>query len=392
MRTPLPEFGVPRETVLARLAACTAGDARYADGRVFNSICSQPHPLAVEAWTRHAASNLGDNRLFPGARELEQRVVGLLGDLLGAPDAAGNLVSGGTEANLLALLAAREVAGGRREIVAPASVHFSIEKAARVLGMRLRLTALDARQCADVGDFERALGSDTAVAVASAGTSELGAVDDVEALAAAARRHGVPLHVDAATGGLIVPFARELGHALPRIDFGVPGVQSITVDPHKYGLAVIPSGGILFRDASAAVRFESHYVGTLAHTTLGGTRPGAAAAATYAVLTHLGRAGLRELARGCLAGRQALARDLEARGYSLLVPPQLTIVAVRRADAVEVVERLERRGFLASASRRLAALRLVVHAHHRPEHLSALAAALSELAPARARRVEVTAS
>ncbi len=391
MPTFFPEHGATREAVLERLAACTAGDARYGDGRVFNSICSQPHPLAVEAYARHVASNLGDNRLFPGAVEIERRVVAMLGDLLGAPEAAGNVVSGGTEANLLALLAARARGRGRGEIVAPASVHFSIEKAACILGLRLRLTALDERYRADPRDFERALGPDTVAAVVTAGTSELGAVDDVEALGAAARRQGVYLHVDAATGGLIVPFARALGQPLPRIDFGVPGVDSITVDPHKYGLSVIPSGCILFRDPAAAVRFESHYAGTHVHTTLGGTRPGAAAAAVYAVLTHLGRAGFRALVRDCFAKRDALAADLVARGYTLLVPPQLSIVAVRHPDATHVVALLERRGFVTSASKRIQALRLVVHAHHSPEHLAAFAATLAAVAPPRPVRVEVAA-
>ena len=52
-----------------------------------------------------------------------------------------------------------------------------------------------------------------------------------------ARRAGVWCHVDACLGGFVLPFARQLGHAVPAFDFAVPGVSSMSVDTHKFGMA-----------------------------------------------------------------------------------------------------------------------------------------------------------
>ena len=52
-----------------------------------------------------------------------------------------------------------------------------------------------------------------------------------------ARRAGIWCHVDACLGGFVLPFARQLGHAVPAFDFAVPGVSSMSVDTHKFGMA-----------------------------------------------------------------------------------------------------------------------------------------------------------
>lgn len=52
-----------------------------------------------------------------------------------------------------------------------------------------------------------------------------------------AQRRGVPCHVDACLGGFVLPFARKLGHRVPPFDFAVPGVTSMSVDSHKFGMA-----------------------------------------------------------------------------------------------------------------------------------------------------------
>ena len=57
------------------------------------------------------------------------------------------------------------------------------------------------------------------------------------------------LHVDCCLGGFVLPFARALGHAVPRFDFGVPGVTSISVDTHKFGQAHKGTSVVLYRSA-----------------------------------------------------------------------------------------------------------------------------------------------
>jgi tyrosine decarboxylase MnfA len=354
--------------VRRRVAGLRAGDHAYADGTVFNSLCSAPLPVAADVFATHLETNTGDNRIFPGVWEAERRVTAILGELLGEPGAVGGVVSGGTEANFLALAAAVRAfrarrPGARPELLAGGSIHFSFEKAAALLGVRLTRARLDARFRVDPADLRRRVGERTALIVATAGSSECGAVDDVPALAEVAAHAGVPLHVDAATGGFLVPFARELGHDLPEIGFGLPGVASITVDPHKYGGAPIPAGALLFRDCAlfSRLRSESHYRGTHDHWTLLGTRPGAGVLAVYAALLSMGREGYLRQAAELLARRDRFVELLRRRGYALAFPPDLTVVGIDAPDGA--LAHLEGLGVIASRSRRHSFLRVVVHRH-----------------------------
>nr|VFJ46078.1 MAG: tyrosine decarboxylase/tyrosine decarboxylase / aspartate 1-decarboxylase [Candidatus Kentron sp. DK] len=379
-----PNHSSTDEAVLEALGGYLNEDHVYREGRVVNSICSEPHPVGVEAFRRAISSNLGDNRVFPGSTRVERMTVRQIGHLLGNPQACGNLVSGGTEANILALLAA---IGDREprdelEVVAPESVHYSVDKAAAVLGIRLVKSRVDTRYRADVDDLAQCITERTVAIVATAGTSELGAVDDIPAIADVATQHALYFHVDAATGGFLIPFARALGYDLPAFDFALAGVDSITVDPHKYGLAPIPAGCIVFRSEGhrSRVRFASHYIGTRTHTTIGGTRSGAAAAAVYAVLNRLGFEGFVEHTRRLFDVRDYLVSLLHQQAHSLLIPPQLSIVAVRCKNPASVLARLEAHGWIASLSKRQQALRIVVHHHLQHRHLSRFVSALTELA------------
>ena len=239
----------------------------------------------------------------------ERQVTAMLGELLGHPQAAGCATSGGKEANLLALLAAlgatRTRGRGLRSCCQRAPTTRSASSR-RFCPSSSCERASTAGYRVDVDDVRRKLTGDTALIVVTAGTSECGAVDDGRAVATLAAAAGIALHVDAATGGYLIPFARELGRPVGAFDFALPGVSSITLDPHKYSYAPIPAGHVLFcnPDALERLRFASHYRGTRDQSTLLGTRPGAGLLATYAALPHLGRswrvAVPAQRALGCL--------------------------------------------------------------------------------------------
>lgn len=373
-----PSIGNSYKAVLDDIDTVCNRDHRFQNGKIFNSICSEPLPIAADAYMRTVHTNLADNRIFPGMRRMEERLIGMLGNLLGCDDACGNIVSGGTEANLLSMAAAIRRSKSRRiytpEIIAPFSVHYSIHKIAELLGINLRLTMLDRNYRADVEDIERNISPATIAIIATAGTSELGAIDDIERIARVASQRDLYFHVDAASGGFLIPFANHLGLLNKRFDFRIEGVHSITIDPHKFGLSVIPSGCIIFRsrDLHALNTFESHYVGTLPQRTLSGTRPGAAVASTYAVLSYLGMKGFCDIVSGYYARRDYLISGLRSMGYELLVEPELTIVAPKMRDARHVLHYLEGKGWITSLSRRNDALRIVIHNHITNEHIDAL--------------------
>ncbi|MFG3661575.1 tyrosine decarboxylase MfnA [Streptomyces sp. NPDC047706] len=368
------DAGASASDVRRRIATEMADDVPW--DRVLNSICTDPHPLGVEMASAAAHTNLGDVRIFRGTKRIERKVVELLLDLLGNPAGSGSLVSGGTEANLIAMLVARESARARGrltdrpEVVVSSTVHFSFTKVFGLLGLTPVVVPVDDSLRLPAGEVARRVGEHTVAVVATAGSSEFGVVDAVDEIGPMVAGRGVHLHVDAATGGFIIPFARELGHDLPQFDFTVEGVDSITIDPHKYGLANVPAGAVLFRGAQDAGRFavDSFFIDTPVHNTLLGTRPGAAAVSTYAVLEHLGRDGFRDLTRTNYEVTKYLVDGLRAAGHELFAEPQLNIVVVKMPHAVRISQLLESRGWIVSTSKRFGeTLRLVVTRHVTPK-------------------------
>ena len=384
-----PRRGAASAEVERRIAALCGKDYSYRGGTVFNSISSEPLPCAARIFKRHLAANMGDNRIFPSLPQAERRVTAMLGELLGAGNAHGMVVSGGTEANLLAMAAAvRQFRSSRQnarrpQVLAPESVHFSVEKAAVMLDVELVRAPLDSQYRVDVDGLRRRICGRTALVIVTAGTSECGAIDDVASVAEFTRRAGIPLHVDAATGGFLIPFARELGYEMPEFDFSVPGVTSITIDPHKYGFAPVPAGCLLARDSGvmAGLNFESHYVGTRNHASLLGTRPGAGVLATYAALMCMGRDGYREAVGRLFRSRDLFLDEALRQGLRLAYRPQLTIVGIRVDSPRSALSYLEARGLIASVSKRHDFLRIVVQRHLRGKDYRELLKHLKALSP-----------
>lgn len=357
----MQETGWTPGRVRRGLAKARGEDHGFASGEILGSMCTEPHELAAAANAMFLETNLGDPAHFPGAARLEREVLEDLRQLLHGPKSSqGRYVTGGTEANLLAAYLAREKTG-RRTIVLPESGHFSFEKAARILDMELRFVATTDSGHADPAAIEAAVGKDTALIVAVAGTTELGLIDPVERLAAVAARRKIPLHVDAAFGGYLLPFLP----AAPPFDFRLAGVSSIGLDPHKLGLATIPGGVLILRDGRDWTRIavESPYVSTTNQSTLMGTRPGAAVAAAWAVHRRLGRAGFAKQASTCMDNARRLAAGLIERGVDLVALPETTVVTFRLGAPDRAAAALAKLGFRVNVVPRFAALRVVVNPH-----------------------------
>jgi tyrosine decarboxylase/aspartate 1-decarboxylase len=246
----------------------------------------------------------------------------MLGDVVGLDDPHGYVAAGGTEANLQAVRAARNLADGDANVVAPESVHFSFQKAADVLGVELRLAATDDDHRADVDAVAALADDDTAVVIGVAGTTEYGRVDPIPALGDVAAEVDARLHVDAAWGGFLVPFTDH------DWSFADAPVDTMTIDPHKVGQAPVPAGGFLARDPDTldALAVETPYLESDTQPTLGGTRSGAGVAGAQAALGALWPEGYRETYERSQANADYLASELAARGYRV-VDPELPLVA-----------------------------------------------------------------
>lgn len=376
--------GMSREKVIESLREYKKKDLTYQSGRILGSMCTCPHPVALEAYSMFLESNLGDPGLFPGTKDLEDEVITILGDMLGKQGVHGHIITGGTEANLMAVRAARNLSEIKdAEIIVPKSAHFSFKKAAEMLCLSLKEAELDENYRVDLTSVEDLISDRTVAVVGVAGTTELGKIDPILGLSEICMDNDIYLHVDAAFGGFSIPFLRDAGYDLPEFDFKIPGVSSMTIDPHKMGLAPIPTGGILFRHRKylESMSIETPYLTEDRQSTIVGTRTGASTAATWALLKHLGRDGYRKIATRCMELTDFLADGIEKAGFELVTEPELNIVAFHSPKMTmdEISQGMMDKGWLPSVSAYPEAIRIIVMPHIKKEHLLNFLSDLTDL-------------
>lgn len=386
------EKGVSRSKLLRELKTKLQGDLAYNSGKILSSMCTTPHTFAKQVYLQYLEKNLGDPSLFPRTAEIEREAVQMLGSLLSNPNASGYIVSGGTEANILALWTARNLAKREKhEVIVPVSAHFSFDKAADLLDLKLVKVRLNDRFQVDTKAVEEAITPKTAAIVGIAGTTDLGMVDPIPKLSNIALAHNTYLHVDAAFGGFVLPFLRELGIPTPDFDFRLPGVCSITIDPHKMGMAPIPAGGILFRNASLtqAISVRVPYLAEekAEQATILGTRSGASPIAVWILLKHLGKEGYKEVIGRCMKLTWKLVEGIQQiDGISLVTQPTMNMIGIK-SDALDVqliAQELRRRGWALSLFRDY--IRIVVMPHINLSHIKGFLEDLEKVVKAKGRR------
>jgi tyrosine decarboxylase/aspartate 1-decarboxylase len=309
--------------------------------RVLSSMCTVPHPEARAAAERFLATNPGDPGTYETVAALEEDAIAMLGEVAGHESVAGYVASGGTEANIQAVRIARNRArthngGTTPNVVVPESAHFSFTKAADVLGVELRRAPLSAYR-ADLDAMAELADENTVLMVGVAGSTEYGRVDPIPEIAALAHEHGALCHVDAAWGGFVLPFT---DHGW---NFAHAPIDTMTIDPHKMGQAVVPAGGLLTRtsDLLDPLATDTPYLESTSQVTLTGTRSGAGVASAVAAMNALWPDGYREAARQGQDNAEWLVNALEARGYAVVDPvlplvaadvPQTTTAKLRELD------------------------------------------------------------
>lgn len=203
----------------------------------------------------------------PGLTQLEVNVVRWFAEILGLPPRAGGfLTTGGSLANLSAVVAARvdRLPEDFRDgtLYVSDQVHHSATRAARIAGFpaeRIRIVPTDDLYEMRIDALESMIEDDAGkdlrpfLLIASAGTTNTGAIDDLSTLSRIAREYGMWFHVDAAYGGFFR--LTERGRAALR---GIEEADSIVVDPHKGLFLPYGNGALLVRDPKTLRRaFES---------------------------------------------------------------------------------------------------------------------------------------
>ena len=379
---------IDKKDILEELSKLHELDYNYSDGRILGSMCTEAHPFAKEVYCKFLDTNLGDPGLFKGTKRIENEVIKSIGELLSLDVAYGNIVTGGTEANIMAIRAARNHARKYKgivdgEIIIPESAHFSFKKAADMLNLKIVEAKLDENYKIDVESLKEVISDNTVAIVAIAGTTELGLIDPIGEISKIAFENNIYFHVDAAFGGFSIPFLKESGYDLPVFDFSLPGVCSITVDPHKMGLAPIPAGGIIFRKEEylEVMAVDSPYLTVKTQSTIVGTRLGASSAATFAVMKYFGRQGYCRLANEMMDNTNFLYEQLLEIGYEVVCKPELNIVAFNHPniETDEFAEKLEDLGWKVSVAKCPKSIRIVLMNHIKRGHIKELLEDLKEL-------------
>jgi glutamate/tyrosine decarboxylase-like PLP-dependent enzyme len=301
----------------------------------------------------------------PGAVRIENACVAWLASVIGFPhDAAGTLTSGGSVANLTAVVAAREARDpeGGGAVYDTRFAHYCVDKALHIAGRGRspkRVIATDEAYRMSVEALEHALEEDRRngvrpwIVIASAGTVDTGAIDPLPEIADLCRRYGAWLHVDGAYGGLFA--LCDEGKALLR---GIEQADSVALDPHKtlflpYGTgAVVVRDGRLLQEAFSAT---GEYIRPLGESEVGPSPADLSPELTrhfraLRLWLPLQIAGIAAF-RAAQAEKLALARYFHARlsempGFDPGPPPNLSVVAFRylpeTGDVDEFNERLIR--------------------------------------------------
>jgi sphinganine-1-phosphate aldolase len=359
---PLPPHSQSKQAVLDTMKAARDHDVKWREGRVFSLVFNagdEVSDMLKEAYDLYFSENGLNPTAFPSLKKFETEVVSMVASLLnGGDDVVGNMTTGGTESLLMAVKTARNYARGLKpeietpEIVLPMTAHPAFEKAAEYFAVKMVHVPVREDYRANVAAMEAAITPDTIMLVGSAPAYPQGVVDPIRDLAQLAVKHNLLLHVDACVGGMLLPFVRKLGYAVPDFDFAIPGVTSLSCDLHKYGYAAKGASVILYRNSALRRHMFFSYVnwsgGVYVSPTMTGTRPGGPIAAAWAIMNFLGEEGYLKLAGVVMQTvrkiREGIASLPEVR---VLSNPDMSVLAIAsdKLDIYQIGDELTARGW-----------------------------------------------
>jgi len=271
--TALPRKGIRFDELLKIFRENIVPFSRQnAHPRMFGYVQSPGTPLA--AFADLLASTLNANltvwRSAPAPVELERLTIDWIRQILGFNAEAGGLfVSGGSMANFAAIAAARQAkdsSPGRLRIYASNETHFSVSKAAALLGIgreNVRYVAVDERFKMQTDDLVAKITADLKAGyvpfcvVANAGTVNTGAVDPLTEIREVADRFQLWMHVDGSYGAFAI-----LAESARKLFAGMERADSIALDPHKWLYLPVDVGCVIYREpeiARAAFAHEAEY-------------------------------------------------------------------------------------------------------------------------------------
>jgi glutamate decarboxylase len=355
---PAPDHKLPESGISAEEAKGLVEQEIMLDGlpqrnlATFVTTWMEPEAEALIAQTLRV--NFIDHAEYPQSAEIEQRCIRMLADLYHAPgETIGTRTQGSSEAIMLGALslkwkwrARREATGksiDRPNLVFGGDVHVVWEKFCRYFDVEPRIVPLQPdKYTIGPDDIEPHVDENTIGVAAVLGTTFTGHADDIrginDCLVGLKHERGldVPLHVDAASGGFVWPFA----YPDTQWDFRLEQVRSINVSGHKFGLVYPGIGWLIFRekdDLPEELIFYENYLGKRDATfTLNFSTGASMVLAQYYNFVRLGHSGYRYVIDLMRCNAEALVKEIAAIGEFELIgsehEEQLPLVAFKLSD------------------------------------------------------------
>lgn len=350
------ETGVGLPEVIADLSAMVLPNSMTTSHPCyFGLVNSSPLPASflVEPLVACLNNNAASGQQAPTGLAAEHEVTRAVGEVMGlGPTWTGGFVGGGAFANLEGLLMARTRDAGRVQergsvpqrfsarVYVSEAVHFSVPRAARVLGLAedavfvLPATGrgiLDPGQLAERIRLDRRSGKHPMAVVATVGTTGTGAIDPLDAIADVCRSEGVWLHVDACYGGgaFLIDDLRN------RLE-GIESADSIAIDLHKWFFVPITASLLFTRHPEirkAAFEVDTSYLPRVSppdpyQTGIAVSRR-AIALTAWAILRAHGLAEVRAAVQRNITLARALENQLQECKFRVLPGGQLSTVCAR---------------------------------------------------------------
>ncbi|MCF8106346.1 MAG: aminotransferase class V-fold PLP-dependent enzyme, partial [Desulfohalobiaceae bacterium] len=239
------------------------------------------------------------------------------------------------------------------EMILPSTAHAAFHKAAHYFGIKTVTIHVDPETFrADVKETEKNITGNTIFMAGSAPSYTQGVIDPIGELSDIARRKGIWFHTDGCMGGFLLPYFKRLGREVPDFDFSLPGVNSISVDLHKYAYA--PKGASLILHRTPDLRkFQmfafSRWLGyTMINPTVQSTKSGGPLAAAWAVLNYVGDDKYLEFAQQKLEATREIEEGIEAiPELYLLGEPEMTLLSFssREVNIFHIIDEMHERGW-----------------------------------------------
>jgi glutamate decarboxylase len=393
----LPKYEIPEKKAPANLVYRLIHDELCLDGNptlnLSSFVTTWMEPEADKIIMENIGKNLIDHFQYPQTQIIQERLVNMLGRLYNAPEDAdftGTACVGSSEAIMLALLAHKWTWKNRREkegkavdkpnIIFGSDAHVCWNKFAKYFDVEPRIIPMEPDRFTISRDTVEELIDENTICVGTIlGTTFTGEMDPIQEIndllvnIKKTKGWDIPIHVDAASGGFVIPFTNsEL-----KWDFRLSSVKSINVSSHKYGLVYPSMGWVIFRERSNIpddLMFYVNYLGDETQTySLNFSSSSSIMLAQYYNLLRFGKEGYKKIMTRILQNARYLAKLLDSsERFDILNSAELfPVVTVKLKQPVdytvfELSHKLRERGWILPAytlpknAENLALMRIVV--------------------------------